>query len=355
MILAVCGVARGDGKFFSIERVPVGVPYQRAILMYEGGKETLILQSQYEIGKSKTAPTLAWIVPVPAVPELASMEAIIAEEFFRDVDFASRPYEIDLRLLLVLAVVLTLMGIVIAKAVILFSGFFRPLPADIKARAQQTMIDCLIVLFVIVFLASITMSSLGSGGGVELVKAETVGIYDVKVIRGQNGAAIMGWLKENGFGYNVAQEKTLDEYAMRGWCFVTAKVNTSTDPNLPEVISRGLPSPLILRFEAKDAVYPMALTATSGGNTEVLLYVFSEHKMECGARLEMRFAGKSIRADEDYLTGSVVPDGFFSKGAFARLYLSKFKGKMTSEQMREDIIFRPAKDDTPYKAWAVGW
>ena len=48
VLMVTSGVAYGDGKFYYVEKIPVDVPYQRALLIFEDGKETLILQSKYK-------------------------------------------------------------------------------------------------------------------------------------------------------------------------------------------------------------------------------------------------------------------------------------------------------------------
>ena len=42
-----------DGKFYVREEVPPGVPYQRAIIAFDGEKELLVLQSKYEVNFAK--------------------------------------------------------------------------------------------------------------------------------------------------------------------------------------------------------------------------------------------------------------------------------------------------------------
>ena len=71
-----------DGRFFVREKVPASIPYQRALLMFEDGCETLILQSKYHLHASGTGPFLGWVVRIPAVPELATMDAEIADCIF---------------------------------------------------------------------------------------------------------------------------------------------------------------------------------------------------------------------------------------------------------------------------------
>jgi len=67
------------------------VPYQRAFLFFHEGAETLVLQSKYKLPRSAGADSLGWVVPVPAVPELASIDAAMAKHFFRELSFRTQP------------------------------------------------------------------------------------------------------------------------------------------------------------------------------------------------------------------------------------------------------------------------
>lgn len=67
-----------DGMFYWTESIPPEIPYQRALLMFDGGYETLIVQSKYRMSSSETD-EFGWVVPVPSVPELASVEPALAQ------------------------------------------------------------------------------------------------------------------------------------------------------------------------------------------------------------------------------------------------------------------------------------
>ena len=94
-LAAVVGIlvanARGDGKFFVPEKVPPGVPYQRALLIFHDDSETLILQSKYDLRQSVAVDSLGWVVPVPAVPEIASAWPDMARHCFRKAALRTQP------------------------------------------------------------------------------------------------------------------------------------------------------------------------------------------------------------------------------------------------------------------------
>ena len=87
----------------------------------------------------------------------------------------------------------------------------------------------------------------------------------------------------------------------------------------------------------------MALTGTTNTETEVLLYILSDHKMECGERLKLTFFGEKSNP----FPGD--SSEFFSDMKTKSWQMSKFKGTLEPDQMKEDIVFKQAKDDEPYR------
>ena len=338
-------VARGDGKFFR-EKVPVGVPYQRAILMFKDGKETLVLQSQYKTVGAEDGNSIAWVVPVPAVPELASMDAKEAKFMFFWLGFRSRPNVFPIVQIAIYVSIVVLISLLIAK--ILNRFFAKLIKAGAKPLAVSGLRIAIWVIVGIILIAPMMMSSLGVEG-VDVLKAETVGIYDVKVIRGDDAGAVTQWLRGNGFGFGETDTKVFDQYVKKGWCFVAAKLDKDVNLSSEGAVSEGLAAPLILRFDSKEAIYPMALTGTTGENTEVLLYIFSDHKMECGERLKLAFFGETSGPFGQRFSSKVEPNEFFRDAKTKLWQMCKFKGTLKPDQMKEDIVFKQAKGDEPYR------
>jgi hypothetical protein len=56
-------VARADGKLYiPMESVPPRIPYQRALLVFHDGSETMLVQSKYQFLRSASSDTLGWVV-----------------------------------------------------------------------------------------------------------------------------------------------------------------------------------------------------------------------------------------------------------------------------------------------------
>ena len=197
-----------------------------------------------------------------------------------------------------------------------------------------------------------------SVAGIEIVKAKQVGLYDVKVVRGDTTEAICAWLGENGYGYGENDEAVFEDYVDRGWCFVAAKLHA--DPNTPEqiIVAEGMAAPLILQFASKSPVYPLALTSVAGTKTEVLLYALADSKLTCGERLRLQRA-REIDPEKalhvPLAMAEVEKWALFDDMPDKPMMLCKFKGRLPPEKMKRDLVLEPAADNEPYRETKVVW
>jgi hypothetical protein len=339
-LLFSCVSACADGRFFYRDKVPATIPYQRALLIHDAGKETIVLQSKYKTTRTDVN-SIAWIVPVPSVPDLASMDAYAAMSNFLWLGRRSQPTFNPVLYIIIIIGSIGLVSFLVAKG----------LNALIVDQRPVSWIRIAIALIIVLFLlASIVMPSL-SKERADVLKDATVGIYDVKVISADGAEKILNWLRDNHFSFDPADANVFEQYVKKRWCFVTAKVNRNADSNLPRFDVQGLTAPLIVRFDSKQLVYPMALTAAASDRTELLLYVLADHKVNCSANLKPAFAGR-INVSPFYRPEAynLEPAGFFDTlTKKENWYISKFKGVLTPPQMKDDIIFNSAPDDNPYR------
>jgi hypothetical protein len=359
VIGGLCDSACGDGKFFVTEKVPAGVPYQRAFIFFHDDSETLVLQSQYKLPRSTAIGDLGWVVPAPAVPELASVDSAAAKQFFRDLSFRTQPEPHHISSYLLAPAVVVFLGALALLLVCLMEyPFLSRTKLSRTAWHKRARASALVAIFTFVFVVALVPPLQRGTAGVEVLKAEKVGIYDVKVIRGETAGTITNWLDENGFGYDANDSAVFENYVDRNWCFVTAKV--ATDPNTAEgqIVAEGLVAPLILKFPSEEPVYPLALTSVAGTKTEVLLYTLSDRKLTCGGRLPLRHARETdpqvtlrvlrmMAEIEGWTLFDDVPD--------ESMMLCKFKGRLTPDQMKQDLILKPAPDNEPYRETKTVW
>lgn len=141
-----------------------------------------------------------------------------------------------------------------------------------------------------------------------------------------------------------------------------AKIDPTRATDERVVASEGLVAPLILRFPAEAPVYPLALTSTAGQETQILLYLLSDHKWQSDGRLDLQYAaptGKGVVNDLQTRlerSGTLLePQEFFSHQEHTLSYLCKFKGTLTPGQMQEDLVLAPAKDDRSYNRYNIIW
>ena len=358
---SVGGRALGDGKFFAVEEVPPDIPYQRAFILFHEGSETLILQSKYELSNTETIDSLGWVVPVPSVPEIASADADIAWGSFLKTSYQAPPDLVRIsRFIFPITVIFFLCCLGILLVLLVEYPILSKIGLSKDVWKRRFRISILIT-FVAFFLIQLTMPTLvksaGAGVDVEIVKAEKAGVYDVKVVRSQSAETIIGWLSENGFSFNDNNTQVFEDYIDRGWCFVVAKVEPGSEIEEHKIVIEGMVAPLILKFETENAVYPLALTSTVGTETEILLYTFSENKLNCDERLTLRYANqkKSTRYMVNLLSVAEPKSIDLSSGIPESMYFCKFKKKLKPEEMKSDLEFEFAQDNEPYREKKIMW
>jgi hypothetical protein len=358
----LCISAYGDGKMFYIDKIPANIPYQQALLIYNEGFETLILQSKYEFSQAADMNSIGWVVPVPAVPEIASVDADKAFWFFFHTSRNTQPHLFEIKIIpyfillfLFLAAFVSMIVLALLYPFIKIIGISKTTWSRWAGYSAKLELISLFLLFIGGFLMP-ALSKAGSGEA-EIVKSDQVGIYDVKVIKGDSTETIMDWLKENKYSFSEKDTEAFNNYVNRKWCFVTAKVRQNIEAEKETISSNGLLAPLILKFETEKAIYPLALTSAIGTETEVLLYTLSKNKLSCHERMNLRYSGsKNTKGMFDSI---MAKDQVELKAIFENLskdmIICKFKQKLTSEQMKQDLEFEDAPNNEPYRETKIVW
>lgn len=341
--------ALADGKYFRMQvsgESDPDMPFQRAIIQYKDGVQTMIVESAVE----GTGSDLGWVLPLPAEPTaitacspgtLTSTYQLIGPQIdARDSRHLTWP----------------LFFFVVSLLVCLLVAF------DHYARKKSdgrmlTNVVALIILGIVAL--SIMMPSLGTagrrgaGGGLTVTRHVQVGSYDVAVLRGSSATPVQQWLTDNGFTSPAMSLAALERYAQDGWCFVVARINTTATTTLS-------PHPLQLVFPAARMIYPMALTGVGLDRLQLDLYVIADYTATSphldtvssdtyhrdidrdnpflDTHIETRFevrAGRRFSATTARLSiGHPAVTGLMWPGCT----LTHLRGQLMAEQMVEDLL-----------------
>jgi len=231
--------ALGDGCFvFKWDKaIDNTEPSQKAIIVYDSGREDLLLQVKYE-GPLKE---FGWLIPVPSVPEVSkgSMDAF---------------YELS--------------QLTQEQAVYLTAG--------IEGKGGEH-----------------------DEPAVKVIKTKTVGAYEVAVLSARNANSLETWLKANGYSIPSGKEGVVNDYIQQGWFFVAAKIHLDQSPGLKmaaaapkfapdparaqQIIQKKLAigelHPILISFDSPRCVFPLKISSILDKTSEVSLYVLSQQPL----------------------------------------------------------------------------
>jgi hypothetical protein len=353
LLLATGGTLLADGKMYA-EKVNTQIPYQRALIVFDEGKQTMVLQSQYQIPGEPGKHTLGWVVPVPAVPEISTMDADGADWLFNGLDRLTLPDYIrgwPLIAILMLVALVSGLGLLFAS----FSRRFSQRRGRMRMHAFLSIALAITLFFYLPYLVRLTKGA----GGVEVLRSGKAGIYDTQVVRAESADDLIAWFNAKSFRFDNKDEKAIQSYIDRKWCFVTAAVDASIAPNNSTAVSNQLLAPLILHFPTTTPVYPTALTATGGHPTEILIYLASREPMKTTSDLKLKFSGGAGRNFMPLLSfdleGNPEVLDWFNLIFQGQIHLSKFKATLMPEQMARDIEFLPDPEAKPSRELVFKW
>ncbi|MBN2589206.1 MAG: DUF2330 domain-containing protein [Sedimentisphaerales bacterium] len=358
LLIVICNLSPksfADGRFYNTERIPDKIPYQRAFLIFHEGSETLILQSKYELTKDITIGRLGWIVPVPSAPEILSFDLDKANTFFLRVARSTQPKIIDIS-----TIIFGLFLLLCSLFSAIYFGFFIIILLFYPTQKWQSgkkyclkYLPLFLISLYFVFVHFIPSLLINRAEGlVDVIKSEQVGIYDVKVIKSDSENAIIEWLNENRFGYSDKDITVFKDYIEKQWCFVVAKIVAGD-----KYISRGMVAPLVLRFKTDKATYPLALTSLVGQETEVVIYTLTENKQTCGSLMPLKRSkviGRAYNIESIFRSTEINIKTLVGELP-VKMNLCKFKGILTPEQMKSDLVFESAADNEPYRETKIIW
>jgi hypothetical protein len=293
LLLLLHGTAQGDGGLFSRLHDDVWEPEQAAIVLHdpEQAREDLILRVRFE----GSARDFGWIVPVPALPEVAEA----SPELFWESASLTRPH------------------------------------------IQERGIGC--------GARSSGMDGPPTGDGVDVYDEGDVGVFHSMVVGSTDAAALTDSLTRWGFLHTENRdraEEALRFYTERSWFFAVFRIDSTAVQGGDPGSWYGVLQPVRLSFQAVEPVYPLRISALSAGEeNEVLLYVCAAHRVTIpGGETEYanRISSPELAAiRERYpMLGSHLTGGVF---------LTKLRRTYTPAEMTADLTLEPALTDDEFR------
>jgi hypothetical protein len=212
-------------KFVWDKHKDINEPTQKAILVYDAGREDLILQVKYE----GPVDEFGWLIPVPNLPTVqkGSMGC-----FYELSQYTQKQFETEW-------------------------------------GHNQT--------------RSIPMSLGAEGAGkseppVKVVEIKTVGVYKIAILSTKDSNALEKWLNTNQFYFPTNKTGVLDAYVKQQWYFVAVKINLKSGLgplSTFQKLAGGELNPLQISFASDRCVFPLKISSVNGQPSEVQVYVLS--------------------------------------------------------------------------------
>ncbi|MEI6308437.1 MAG: DUF2330 domain-containing protein [bacterium] len=294
----------GDGAFFPSGH-PVTETDQLALLAYDGGQETMLLQVSFQSWDSD----LAWIVPLPSPP--------LVEEG-PDGVFASLGE--------------------LTQPLVLWDQQLQE-----TGQVQQA--------------SPVNLGPKGSGG-VEVLDRRRVGLLDTTTLAARTSGELERWLQENGFLLPDGASAIIADYVQRGWVFLAMRLDII--PLLEEIPADGLiglVQPVLLRFDAPWLVYPLRISSLNGDASAITLYIAGRRRAEADG-FSVRWAHQ-VGVEE---LSNPILYAFWNDFLPAASYLTRLEAELFPWQMSADLPIGQASSDQPFRQvigntshWSAGY
>lgn len=324
-----CGQAYSDGIYvppLGVEELPK-IPRQQALIVWTTGNEQLVIASDLE-GSGKK---LGWIVPVPAEP--TALEPV-SPGIFYTLNAGLQPKLIN-------GVTGTFcLGVLLVAWALFLWAFGRFVPGRALMAA--------LVLCFLLFPQGRRQAYRGDPetprADVQILRAETVGNYDVEVLRAKDAGVLRTWLAENGFQSLPAKgDEIVQEYISEGWVFVAAKLQRAEE-------GYARPHPLSITFPTPKPIYPMRLTQLAHSDLLLDLFVAAPERADAPG-METRFCDRyrvtPYKNEKDFLQSETMRPALGLPWLVQRMssspVLTHLRTKLKNQDMNQDIwlTFKP--------------
>jgi len=350
LCLLLAGVAGADGGFFppQVFQKPAAIPSQRALIVFRDGVETLVIESSFHT-EAKEA---GWVIPLPATPTRVEPMSSAA---FKTLSFCLQP-EITHYLpeWAALVLVFVIPGLPLFALGLIFGR---------KAVTFTRLKDLLLLVVVCATLAGMLLPSLArarsdpgpsvSVAGVSVEQQARAGAYTVTVLQAEKPENLDAWLRANGFMTIPAEGQAIVAgYIQQGWRFAVARIERDQG-------GLSKPHPVLFEFPAKEAVYPMRLTALAGSTPRLELFLVGAERAS-SPLLDTEFCDVFREETEywsppsDAASASTSGHSRYFTGAYSRqatghpeligllwpgCVVTKLSGALRPGQMKDDLRF----------------
>lgn len=261
----------------------IAEPEQKAVVVFDDGREDLILQVRY----SGNPAEFGWLVPLPARPAVTVAST-------RTFEWLSR-------------------------------GTQKPQLAasDRVARVLNGRRR-----------RSISMRSLG----VEVLRRDTLGVYDTVTLAADRGEALQAWLAEHDFRAPSGAGPVLDDYARRHWYFVALRiVPARQDSATAAQLAGGTLQAMRFQFDSVRPVFPLKISALNGSPTEVLIYTVARQQLVAEGGGPVAWQALHCGPGSG---GIILPPDRFPRLSRGEAVVSRLRATFRPEQM-DDLTFVP--------------
>lgn len=397
-LFACVSSAWADGKVFAPASVPqqVAMPDQRALLTWDNGVETLVIESAF-VGEGTD---FAWVVPLPAKPEVfpatrgtlpaavALMQPVIADPMpgvwgftvlcggigflalafgWRVIGFLLRSAVVFVGIAIFAGIIASTTGSEIAWWTSLGAGCLCLWPMRRWLRQNTSLGEILVVLTLGGLLLATFIPTVGhvrgtSGESVPsnlIVEQHVVGDHDVAIISGSEAAGVVTWLEKNGYAFSANARKIAGEHAAIGDWFVASRVTRDFARS-----GRSVPAPLVFRFPTQQPVYPMRLTGADAMQPLTVELVVFGPSLAKAEGLAIRTAAPVRPGEPEPRKGWKLPKPSSDERLISHPELARWttgahvatwlRGELSPGQMQKDMALEWTGETSAKGLFAVG-
>lgn len=188
--------------------------------------------------------------------------------------------------------------------------------------------------------------------GVDILQQEVLGVYDIMVLAADHASSLVDSLDAWGYlhdGNRATAEPILADYVARDWVFVTMRVDSAAfaeswdDPGL---WWSGGTTPVTFTFAADAPVFPMKISAVSASHrTRVSVFAVAGQRLTFPGA-ETRYANR-LDSGEMEMFGERWPE--LALRLQAGRVLTRLERTMGSADMDSDLILVPSADQGDFR------